>query len=112
MYTTDYFIKKFEAIPEWLWYQGDYFNPDNKIQMCALGHCGERGRPDELVEEGRALDLLFTSSGINVANVNDGNDCKFQQPTPKQRILAALYSITPAIQPIFHADQITECQLN
>jgi hypothetical protein len=39
MYDVDYFIKKFEAIPEDKWIMGSFFF---NSRSCALGHCGMR----------------------------------------------------------------------
>ena len=86
-YDKSYFIAKFEAIPEQNWCaDGTYTNGPNRF--CAFGHCfatiGVR-----FSEEADALRLLMIPVG-NVADINDGLYDKYQQPTPKQRILAAL----------------------
>lgn len=109
-YDVDYFIKNFEAIPEDKWFIGNFNSPDNS-KSCALGHCGIRG------EKVNSLLSLFTANNLNVAIVNDGSIspfvffdkeglCKaknskkyFHLPTPKQRILAALYDIKAKQQP-------------
>jgi len=90
-FDVDYFIKKFEAIPEGAWTVGTFLS-DGK--SCALGHCGYRlGCTD--TKEGSALVKLFWEYGITVVSVNDGEPFfrRFKQATPRQRILAALYYI-------------------
>lgn len=103
-YTVDYFIQKFEKIPEGLWHVGSYTNLD-RTRFCALGHCGVmKGGELLLSASGRALaDLISCHLRCGVGNINDGLHKHFQQPTPKQRILAALYDIKakqtpPAVQ--------------
>jgi hypothetical protein len=85
LYDIDYFIDKFEAIPEDRWVSDKYFNPLG--QCCAVGHCGIVG-PEAL-----ALKVIFVKGDTLVERVNYGADQRFQQPTPKQRILAALHHI-------------------
>lgn len=85
-YDVDYFIAKFEAIPEGAWCVGAF---RKGIQCCALGHCGD-SEDVETPEEAAALrDVLCWA----VARINDGEDYRYEQPTPKQRILAALRDI-------------------
>lgn len=87
-YTVDYFINKFEAIPETRWVTMAYIN---EYGCCAMGHCGAQN-DDCLTEESRALKMLFAVP-YAVQHINDGRFSQYQQPTPKQRILAALYDI-------------------
>lgn len=99
IYNVDYFLKKFEAIPEDKWTTGIQQNKFG--QRCALGHC----RPlhdskignEHLTLEAKALKNLFIDSingpELAVVMINNGNNKQYQQPTPKQRILAALYDI-------------------
>jgi hypothetical protein len=111
-YTVDYFIKKFEAIPKNRIISG---SQGENGYHCAVGWCknirGEYGNCSPTFKghrcfspEAHALYLLFKGAGIygitstadsgwNVADVNNGDNPKYQQPTPKQRILAALYDI-------------------
>lgn len=78
----NYFIAKFEAIPEELWCTGSLTEGD---RHCVYGHCHpERGANSP---EGKALCAL---APVFLAAVNDGRDKAYQQSTPKQRILAAL----------------------
>jgi len=95
-YTKEYFIKKFEAIPDELWYVGKYTNPENPNCHCALGHCGESapfsyGR----TEESEALRNLSSSPRWNISTINDnvGFMVNYQGSTPKDRILNALKAL-------------------
>ncbi len=102
-YNVDYFIKKFEEIPEEKW--TTHVQQNDRGQRCAVGHCapsnatcnmlGSNG--GAVVEEGRALiniiGILRPNSSNKVAPINNGDDERYNQPTPKQRILAALYNI-------------------
>jgi hypothetical protein len=81
---AQYFIDKFEAIPENRWCVGNYvkvYVGETHRRHCAHGHCF--GIKNEL--EG-LLQIIH-----NAADINDGEDGCYQQATPKQRILAALY---------------------
>ena len=66
-YTVDYFIKKFEAISEKFFVELTPFNTFNFSYMSYWWY--------------------------KTAAINDGRTKEYQQPTPKQRILAALYDI-------------------
>lgn len=88
-YSVDYFIQKFETIPDRQWHVGGFDGPNNS--HCAAGHCGWKANAYNPVAV--ALYALFKSIKASVAYVNDGLDVRFQQPTPKARILAALYAI-------------------
>jgi hypothetical protein len=87
-YDVDYFIRKFAAIPEDNWYTHEYTNNDG-TKMCALGHCGSRQDEDDTSQSNALRDILEHCVG----SINDGSDSRYQQPTPKQRILAALNDI-------------------
>jgi hypothetical protein len=116
-YTVDYFIKKFERIPEMLWRThsvGEEGGP-----RCANGHTYGRYCRNEETEGLNAVfknltitahikdDSLFNEyirgespSYSRVAEqINNGYAKEYQQPTPKQRVLAALYDIKAAQQP-------------
>jgi hypothetical protein len=78
-YNLDYFIRKFEAIPEDQWCTGDFVKVVNgKEQRCAFGHCGYRYGPADglgFVEvirtaEGGALEFLVRTSALT--SINDG----------------------------------------
>jgi hypothetical protein len=96
-YDVQYFINKFEAIPKELWNaDGSYVNKDNPECKCALGHCvftdysiGTR------LEEGKALIAMIENC---VTDINDGDDDRYQQPPPKQRVLAALNDVKNGVK--------------
>jgi hypothetical protein len=89
-YDKAYFLAKFEAIPEQNWCSdGTYTDAPNRF--CAFGHCGD-GPNVTFSEESDALRLLMIPVG-NVADINDGLYEKYQQPSAKQRILAALNDV-------------------
>lgn len=103
IYDVNYFIKKFQAIPEELWHVGDLFNKD-RTRFCALGFCGETESINN--SEGnslRALSRFYCGFNI-IGSINDGTKNtheinldeiinRYTQPTPKLRILAFLYDI-------------------
>jgi hypothetical protein len=93
-YTRDYFIAKFEAIPEDKWCTDSY---EFQGRHCALGHCGLNGgndTPAATPEEAGVLLELFREIRASVTDVNDGLDARYRQDTPKQRILAALREVS------------------
>lgn len=97
IYTVDYFIKKFEAIPDNKWVTGHFMQEDGK--RCAIGHCV--GPENQLP----ALIMLFNNNiTASVVQVNDmgrayhNGPILYPQPTPKERILAALYDIKAKIE--------------
>jgi hypothetical protein len=101
-FTVDYFIKKFEAIPEEKWCTYNRIN--HHFQRCAHGHC-YIGDPDNSIadeninnEEMGLIDLATHLCLRGFATINNGEHPSYPQPTPKQRILAALYDIK-AMQP-------------
>lgn len=98
-YDVDYFIDKYERIPDRNWLTGRYANHDDTI-ACALGHCGERTNSFTLgvrgTEESIALKKLFGDwLQLNPSDVNDDSamDNPYHQSCAKDRILAALYDI-------------------
>jgi len=85
-YTREYFIAKFEAIPEEKWLAGTFKDGDC---CCALGHCGATEQGE--TPESRALGTIFwRGAKTSVVSINDGEWSRYLQPTPKQRVLAAL----------------------
>jgi hypothetical protein len=100
-YDVQYYIDKFEAIPEELWNaDGSYVNKDNPECKCALGHCGADIRNTN-TDEIRALAGLFRYEGIDlvdITGINDGTNPEYQQSTPKQRILAALNDVKNGVR--------------
>ncbi len=109
-YNVDYFIRKFEVIPEGNWSTGSYGCGSFR---CALGHCiyDDFGTNENKIMYGHiygaeyvALLKLFNDGmenpdHCNVAKINDGKHDNYSQPTPKQRILAALYDIKKMQEP-------------
>lgn len=83
-YDIDYFIRKFEAIPEERWCTGQLHKGN---QSCALGHCGLKGTGTWTEE---ASVLWWNILPERVTRINDGYYLAYTQATPKQRILAAL----------------------
>lgn len=84
-YTVEYFLDKFEAIPEDQWCTGGLADQDGR--RCAYGHCCNIDKFGvNFTDESRALLQL----GWYPTVVNDGHSPRYQQPTPKQRVLAAL----------------------
>lgn len=106
IYDVNYFIAKFEAIPE----KEIGYSQDTG---CAYGQCSPNRMRGHLTQEGIALTNLMQSIKgltpiINAtwtpyestpARINNGDVAQYQQPTPKQRILAALYDIKAMQQP-------------
>lgn len=94
IYDVNYFIKKFQAIPEELWHIGSFSNA-LEDKFCAFGHCGCRAAyTNSFTDEGMKLHYIFFQNVLNVAHTNDGIETNtYPQHTPKQRILAALYDI-------------------
>lgn len=89
-YDKNYFISKFEAIPEDRWMTGDFV--DESGRCCAFGHCGVRPLSPGFNggDEAYALACLLRNC---TSSINDGQDDRYKQPTPKQRILAALRDV-------------------
>lgn len=119
MYTVDYFISKFQAIPESLWASGSF---SNRGRCCAAGHCGINVESDyDGNAEAKAFVNIFRTIKISnmgrvyknelfdtVVVVNDGFAEQYPQPTPKQRILAALYDIKRMQEPVIEVKTITK----
>jgi hypothetical protein len=88
-YTVDYFIQKFEAIPDELWCVGEFVDVGGRC--CAAGHCGARlnggnsNKPEYMAIQ-KAL-------GFHIYDINDGKLSTYPQPTPRARILAALRDV-------------------
>lgn len=95
-YDVDFFLKKFEAIPENMWHTHSYSNA-TKTKFCAFGHCGVTDRGNSM---SFSMDVMFYKElKVHVSHVNDGREINYPQPTPKQRILAALRDIKAKLQP-------------
>lgn len=106
-YDVHYFIKKFEAIPDEKIIELKLIN--GLGGRCANGWCGVNV-DGGLTDESRALQQVasvLTVTEVNtsqpiieysvysrkMAVINNGDSNEYRQPTPKQRILAALYDI-------------------
>lgn len=98
MYTIQYFIDKFKAIPEEQWTRGQLTDANGR--HCALGHCGVKNidRRDETNKEAEALETIYRESFTKTAfldqcysvwYINDRNRVK----TPKQNVLEWLESL-------------------
>jgi len=93
MFDVDYFINKFEKIPEHDWCVGMFDGP--RGSHCAMGHCGlhENGKD---TNESNALRKLFTDweTPLSAVDVNDGFLSEWLYTiggdTPKERMLNAL----------------------
>lgn len=96
-YTLDYFIAKFTNTRDNLWCTNHY-QYDGK--SCAMGWCGvdSNGYLNSSSHEANELIVLFDLHGLSVEDVNDAGNYKYQQATPKERILAALYDIKKSHQ--------------
>lgn len=104
-YTKEYFIEKFEAIPDELWIEIELSDDENPNCHCVLGHCGVSDL-DYLTDEANGLIKILepVHTQINKGNSNDVWDrvtdindgifgCRIFGNTPKQRILNALKSL-------------------
>lgn len=100
-YNVQYFIDKFSAIPELNWVERLLGHDGHH---CALGHCGVKALnlKGEILgdnPEANALAKLLylvnaeKKTAYIVGYINDGFHPQYQQRSPKQRILAALYDI-------------------
>lgn len=94
-YTVDYFIDKFEDIPEDNWVTG--MTKDLELGCCVMGWCGGyfTDQTTGLIKilAGHMADTSNDFGRKYVYAINDGLLPIYQQLTPKRRILAALYDI-------------------
>src|SRR5688572_23992979 len=90
-YDVDYFIAKFEAIPDDQWAVGKF--EDGGGRKCAMGHCGKINGFLDTPESAAVYSLFIDELHFGVVSVNDGCIGEYPQHTPKQRILAALQDI-------------------
>ena len=98
---VDHFIKKYEGIQESEWCEGQFENPSG--QRCASGWCQNRAngrrKSGTIGREEMALYEIFNQgtpisfSNNMVFKINDGCHPRFQQKTPRARILAALRDV-------------------
>lgn len=90
IYDRQYFIDKFEGIPDEHWCTGQL---EYEGKHCVLGFCGVTQGKDEYVMTAEAIalcDLIATGSAGRITQINDRYSGK---PTPRARILAALRAI-------------------
>lgn len=105
-YNVDYFINKFEAIPE------EEIKVGSIENHCSLWHCKCEDYV-HITEEAQSLIKLLSplvpAGHLLIARpvweINDGISENYLQPTPKQRILAALYDIK-SLQAVKQAEEI------
>jgi hypothetical protein len=104
-FTVDYFIQKFEAIPDEKWCQGWVEKPTG--ERCALGHCGVKSERSFWTHSEEALALGKILRPFVLPNHSDEecgrddyytavylvNDRQRFGCTPKARILGALRDI-------------------
>ncbi len=83
--TLEDYIAFFRAIPEERWICDNF---EHAGRCCAYGHLGNRW--DVASEAGLRLRDLCKQP---VDCINDGDDPNYQQPTPKQRVLAYLCDV-------------------
>lgn len=114
-YDFDFFIEKFSAIPDERWCEGQL--TDEHRRHCALGHCGglrglfitdRYGPIREEFPEAKALRELI---GMPIGPINNGEFEAYQQPTPKARILAALYDAKARAEAALEAYELRELTL-
>lgn len=110
MYTVDYFIKKFKAIPESLWAVG---TRQTNGKRCALGWCYPTDKEAEdsmwCTKTGSfeekclrtVMSPLFPDKWTGVGTINNGLHPNYQQDSAKKRILAALYDIKKMQEPTY-----------
>lgn len=100
MYDVTFFIRKFEAIPEDKWCVG--VQEDEHGRRCAAGHCFHANAKRDYLGNLRAtygddpMNIFYALQnviGCYVAELNNGKNKEYRQPTPKQRVLARLYDI-------------------
>ncbi len=87
-YDVDYFLNKFAAIDEEYWCEYEFRKGE---QRCVLGWCGMNTERDwRPTPEARALiDIL----GQWPANINNGDNLRYQQAHPRARIINALCDV-------------------
>jgi hypothetical protein len=90
-YNIDYFIERFKAIPDEKWTVNE--REDRLGRRCAHGHCYD-GKLDVglgcLREDALSKICMKGLKVDGIGYINNGSDARFTQPTPKERVLAAL----------------------
>lgn len=115
MYDVNYFIQKFQSIPEKRLITHNCY--DRNGNGCAIGWCAGNAPAINCYSSPEYFALINLFSSIKpithntpqwaIADVNNGDHPDYQQPTPKQRILAALHDIK---QQQINVDSITALQ--
>lgn len=122
-YTVDYFIDKFESIPEKRWLsKGGIINKGifSGIKCCAQGWCLPSDTLYGLLQEKQVSHCSFDlydikyleiislleifkpysdNPSVFISTINNGFNYAYNQKTAKQRILSALYDIKKLQQP-------------
>lgn len=97
-FDVNYFITKFSAIPEEKWTVHSLCN--NKGQRCAIGHCLPNWHWGDIANKYTSDEVMHLSALLEgTILINNGEDHRYQQPSPKKRILAALMDIKKAQYP-------------
>lgn len=92
-YDLNYFIKKFEKIPEEQW--GTEVYDDDNGHKCAFGHCGAYSHRDQTKESIalRHIDMTYLDS-LTLTEINDGaKGAEIYGSTPKERVVNYLKSL-------------------
>lgn len=91
-YDREYFLDKFEAIPEDEW-NDDLFK-DEELYVKFFNTPGTRVKIDfEWNQDLASLFSLFRHTPFYLTEVNNGTEWRISGKSPKQRILAALRSL-------------------
>lgn len=109
-YTVDYFLDKFEKIPEEHWCMGRFAFTNDKGESvhCVMGHCGELSYSPggySWGEEAQALNIHLQQQAVTI---NDGGTIYYDVRdenitadifgnTPKKRILKALQLVKEGV---------------
>lgn len=102
-------IAYLETTPEEAW-QADTVRSGDGTRNCFFGHLHAWGGGDT---RGSALWDAFEelwSTTYRIYPVNDGQDPRYQQPTPKQRVLAYLRALAAGDEPTTHQSLEAEYQ--
>lgn len=90
-HTLEEYRDYYAGIPEENWCVCSFYGEDKKSR-CAIGHLMKPSvyitHPDRLSAAEGQLDTIFGLT--NIYRINDGKNPRYQQSTPKQRILAAI----------------------
>ena len=90
-YDYDYFINKFNNIPDDQWTTDRFTNEAG--QHCAYGHCGANRLGAGVFDTEEASALYKLDIKHDLGFVNDGKHKHYQQPTPRERVVAYLTNL-------------------